>query len=126
MNGVLDPYVVVFLTRDREGSKQKTSVQKRSLTPVWNQSLVFNDLDYNDELRVEIKANRQFQVNDFLCGFDFTVAEVMSVKDCQPSYPLVGDKVRGGGCVTVRVDSQPRAWPPPPSSTNRASQLDFR
>lgn len=92
---MLDPYVVVFLTRNREGSKQKTSVQKKSLSPVWNQSLVFNELNYNDELRVEIKANRQFQVNDFLCGFDFIVADVMaqSVQECQPSYRLVGEKV---------------------------------
>ena len=100
---MLDPYVVVFLTRDREGSKQKTSVQKKSLSPVWNQSLVFNELNYSDKLRVEIKANRQFQVNDFLCGFDFIVADVMaqSVQECQPSYRLVGEKVWSETCRGV-------------------------
>lgn len=95
--GTLDPYVVVFLVRDREGSKQKTSVARKTLDPVWNQSLVFHGLDYSEEIRVEIKANRQFQVNDFLCGFDFKVQDVMgqSGDDYQSSYGLRGEKVFG-------------------------------
>ena len=90
----IDPYIVVFLARDREGSKQKTSVQKKTMSPVWNQSLVFNNLDYDDELKVEIKANRQFQINDFLCGFDFKVRDMMRQnRDQPPTHELAGDKV---------------------------------
>uniref|UniRef100_A0A7S2BYM4 C2 domain-containing protein n=1 Tax=Florenciella parvula TaxID=236787 RepID=A0A7S2BYM4_9STRA len=121
---MLDPYVVVFLTRDREGSKQKTSVQKKSLSPVWNQSLVFNELNYSDKLRVEIKANRQFQVNDFLCGFDFIVADVMaqSVQECQPSYRLVGEKVTGTLLAAFDFDPPvPLDIEPPPAAPIEAT-----
>ena len=91
---MIDPYIVVFLDGEREGSKQKTSVQKKTLSPVWNQSLVFNNLDFDDVLRVEIKANRQFQINDFLCGFDFRVQDMMrQSRDRLPSHELIGDKV---------------------------------
>jgi len=123
INGAqLDPYVVVFLTRDREGSKQKTSVVKRSLTPVWNQSLVFDGLNYDDELRVEIKANRQFQVNDFLCGMDFNVADVMAhsqAMETHVSYQLAGEKVTG--TLLAAFDFDP---PVPPDKVDVQAAAD--
>jgi hypothetical protein len=47
-------YVVVHQKIDRQGTKQKTFPQK-SLKPSWNQHLEFRDVNYKDELYLEIK-----------------------------------------------------------------------
>ncbi len=40
----IDPYVVVFLTKDRSQSKKKTSIQKKTLTPMWNEFVFFSNV----------------------------------------------------------------------------------
>lgn len=90
----IHPYVVVFLKNDRDGTRKKTTVDKKKLNPRWEQTLVFVDLMYDAEFCVEIKSSRpRLQHNEFLCGFDFKLCDVLDEASCKkftPWYNLTG------------------------------------
>ena len=66
----VDPYVIVYVGQDREGTKQKTPVARKTLEPTWDHSLLFVNISYGDTVTLEVKAERQFQQNEFLCGLN--------------------------------------------------------
>mmetsp|Transcript_6984 Transcript_6984/g.11668 ORF Transcript_6984/g.11668 Transcript_6984/m.11668 type:complete len:207 (-) Transcript_6984:247-867(-) len=73
----LDPYLVVFLAKDREHSKKKTQVLKRTSNPVWNECICFSDLDYTEKICFELKIPTFSMSNPLLAQLTFTVQELL-------------------------------------------------
>jgi hypothetical protein len=73
----IDPYVVVFLSKDRSHSKKKTMVQKKTLSPIWNESLLFSNFDINDSICVEMKMPSWGTFNPVLASTTFTVDDLI-------------------------------------------------
>lgn len=76
VGGVIDPYVIVYRKRDREGTKLKTSVCKRTFEPVWEQAMVFEGLPFDEDMVLEVKSNKAFADNVFIGSFEFQLHEV--------------------------------------------------
>lgn len=76
VGGLADPYVIVYRKRDREGTKLKTSVCKRSFQPVWEQAMVFEELPFDEDMVLEVKSNKSFADNVFIGSFEFQLHEV--------------------------------------------------
>lgn len=72
----IDPYVVVFLARDRSQSKKKTTIQKKTLTPMWNEFVFFSHFDINDSICVELKMPAWGSINPVIASTTFTVDEL--------------------------------------------------
>jgi hypothetical protein len=73
----VDPYVVVFLSKDRSESKKKTSILKKTLAPVWNESVMFSNFDINDSICVEIKMPAWGTINPVIACTTFTVEDLI-------------------------------------------------
>ena len=102
----IDPYLVVFLQRDREGTKQKTAVVRRTLEPEWNRSIVFSGLDYLEQVRIEVKTVKQFQDNPLLCAHDFVLRDAMHQYAGAGAavLPVQGEKISGEVIVGFEFD----------------------
>jgi hypothetical protein len=74
----MDPYFVIFLAKDRENSKKKTQVLKRTTTPAWNECISFSDLDYTETICFEMKIPAFSMTNPLLAHLSFTVQELLS------------------------------------------------
>lgn len=90
----IDPYMVVFLAKDREQSKKKTQVLKRTSTPVWNECICFSELDYTEKICFELKIPTFSMTNPLLAHLTFTVQELLqtplhNMSDC--NYELTSD-----------------------------------
>ena len=72
-----DPYVVVYVGSDREGTKQKTPIARKTLEPTWEHSMLFLNVSYDDTVTLEIKSEKQFAANELLCGVAVEVKDVM-------------------------------------------------
>lgn len=90
----IDPYMVVFLAKDREQSKKKTQVLKRTSTPVWNECICFSALDYTEKICFELKIPTFAMINPLLAHLSFTVQDLLqtplhNMSDC--NYELTSD-----------------------------------
>lgn len=74
----IDPYLVLYPARDREQSKKKTKVLKRTTSPAWNECISFADLDYTDSICFELKIPAFSITNPLLCHLTFTVQDLLS------------------------------------------------
>lgn len=100
----IDPYMVVYLAKDRENSKKKTQVLKRSTNPVWNECICFSDLDYTEKICFELKIPTFSMSNPLLAHMSFTVQDLLltpvnDINDC--SYELTSDMT--GVDATIRL-----------------------
>jgi hypothetical protein len=77
----IDPYVVIFLDRDRSGSKRKTSVLKKTTSPVWNECLMFTDIDVSEKLCIEVKMSSWGSFNPVLGSISFTVGDIVKLNN---------------------------------------------
>ena len=82
----IDPYLVIFLCKDRENSKKKTQVLKRTTSPAWNECISFAELDYTETICFEMKIPTFSMTNPLLSHLSFTVQELLST----PSNDLIG------------------------------------
>ncbi|KAJ8602686.1 hypothetical protein CTAYLR_003764 [Chrysophaeum taylorii] len=71
-----DPYVVAYVTTDREGTKRKTSVVKRTLEPAWHQKVRLDGVPPTATLAVVIKAER-IGPNERVCACEISVLDAM-------------------------------------------------
>lgn len=100
----IDPYLVLFLAKDRENSKKKTQVLKRTTTPAWNECICFADLDYSETICLELKIPAFSLTNPLLSHISFTVQELLStpINDLSGSdYTFISDLA--GVEVSVRL-----------------------
>lgn len=72
----VDSYLVVFLSKDRNNSKKKTSVCKKSFSPAWHECVVFTGLDINERLTIELKMPSWGSLNPVLASYTFTLADI--------------------------------------------------
>lgn len=77
-----DVYCVAYLTRNRNGTKQKTRLLRRTYKPAWHQALSWSGVDYLEHFTVELKTpNLLMSENPCLGWVHFTVAEVAAMSD---------------------------------------------
>lgn len=75
----VDPYVVVFLTRDRNQSKKKTSTLKKTTHPIWNECMFLPGLQESDVIRIELKMPAWGPMNPMLASLNFTIDEISNI-----------------------------------------------
>ena len=75
----IDPYMVIYRGKDREQSKKKTRVLKRTTSPDWNECITFNDLEYTERVCFELKIPTFSILNPLLCHLSFTVQELLAI-----------------------------------------------
>ena len=94
--GMSDPYLVIFQTRDREGTKQKTSTVKRSHHQVWNQTMSFHSVEYNEIIRLELKGSKSLRENMLYGYYEFTVRDILQLMQDSTSYAINLETERPG------------------------------
>ena len=106
-----DLYGVVYLTRDRNGTKQKTHLERRNYRPVWNDSLVFSGVDYLEQFTVELKTpNMLMSENPCLGSIMFTVAEIAAMSNEEmrmKDYDLISEKSDFHGKISLGFTFDP-------------------
>lgn len=80
--GYSDPYVKVKLIPDvKEIDKQKTTIKKTTLNPIWNEKLVLKNVTEAHKiyrLSVEVWDWDRCNANDFMGSMSFGISEIMS------------------------------------------------
>ncbi len=75
----IDPYIVVFLNRDRSGSKKKTTLLKRTTTPVWNECIMFTELDVTEKFCLELKMPSWGSLNPVLGSLTMSLNDIINL-----------------------------------------------
>ena len=72
---------------------------RHTTNPIWNQSIVFGGLSWDEEIMVEIKTVKKFTVNEQLCSFTFKIRDMMTDaktggidEDPLQSFTLTGER----------------------------------
>ena len=75
----IDPYVVVFLNRDRSGSKKKTTLLKKTTAPVWNECVMFTELDVSEKICLELKMPSWGSLNPVLGSITLSLHDIINL-----------------------------------------------
>jgi len=110
--GIVDAYAVVFLERDRMGTKQKTSAVRKSLRPRWDNTFIFGGLEQSETVRLEVKSYRSIGENVLLAHQQFSVQDIVELSALHGSdqgFALVLEGSRPGitGEVYLRFALDP-------------------
>ncbi|CAM9447690.1 unnamed protein product [Chrysoparadoxa australica] len=105
-----DTYCAVLMLRSASQTRHKTSLARKTANPVWNNSIVFNDVGFAEKLRIEVKAKRKLGDKPVLGYIEFKVHEVMglSVQGHTSTFQLncVGSRIEGG-VLLIAVEFDP-------------------
>lgn len=77
----IDPYVMIFLDQDRSGSKRKTAILKKTTNPVWNECIMFTEIDVSEKLCIEVKMPSWGSFNPVLGSISFTVGDIVKLNN---------------------------------------------
>eukprot|EP00752_Nemacystus_decipiens_P007800 g6966.t1 len=94
--GPWDTKIVVSLPKDPMGERHETSRAGKTPNPVWDQAVVFRDIDYSELVRVEMRGIRKLGDNPVLASVEFEVHDVMglSLRDGASVFQLECDRSR--------------------------------
>ncbi|CAM9907985.1 unnamed protein product, partial [Pylaiella littoralis] len=94
--GAGDTKIVVSLPKDPTGERHETRRVGKTPNPVWDQAVVFRDIDYSELVRVEMRGIRKIGDNPVLASVEFEVHDVMglSLRDEASVFQLECDRSR--------------------------------
>lgn len=108
-NGFSDPYLKFYLN-DNKNSFFKTSIQKKTLNPIWNQTLdrieVCNRV--NDYLRIEVMDYDVGVSNDVIGNAIVPLADIASSGVTSLEIPVKGVEKEDGGMLYLDFNFEPR------------------